>query len=182
MNLGMFSSTSGEWETPREFFDTVDAVFHFTLDVCATHDNAKCGRYFTKAEDGLSQAWSGVCWMNPPYGREIALWVKRAYESSLKGAVVVCLLPARTDTGWWHDYVIAHAQSVIFIRGRLCFSRKGPAPFPSALVVFRCSGIADIGKGVGVQNGACDRLSGDVNGYQAVRVNKKFKGEKRGLI
>jgi phage N-6-adenine-methyltransferase len=96
----MFSSASGEWETPREFFDAVDEVFHFTLDVCATHSNAKCERYFTKAEDGLFQIWRGVCWMNPPYGREISLWIKKAYESGLEGAVVVCLLPARTDTRW----------------------------------------------------------------------------------
>jgi site-specific DNA-methyltransferase (adenine-specific) len=137
MNRGMFSSASGEWETPREFFDAVDVVFHFTLDVCATRANAKCDCCFTKAEDGLSQAWHGVCWMNPPYGREISSWVKKAYESSIYGGtVVVCLLPARTDTAWWHDYVITHAESVNFIRGRLRFSGRGPAPFPSALVVF----------------------------------------------
>jgi phage N-6-adenine-methyltransferase len=137
LNRGMFSSESGEWETPREFFDVVDSVFHFTLDVCATHSNAKCGRYFTKEENGLTQIWSGVCWMNPPYGREISLWVRKAYESSLEtGTVVVCLLPARTDTKWWQDYVIAHAESIRFIRGRLRFSGRGPAPFPSALVVF----------------------------------------------
>jgi phage N-6-adenine-methyltransferase len=137
LNRGMFSSASGEWETPREFFDAVDSVFHFTLDVCAARANAKCKRYFTKEEDGLSLEWRGVCWMNPPYGREIALWVRKAYESSLVGGtVVVCLLPARTDTKWWHDCVIAHAESIRFIRGRLCFSGRGPAPFPSALVVF----------------------------------------------
>jgi phage N-6-adenine-methyltransferase len=133
----MFSSSSDEWETPQEFFNAVNAVYRFDLDVCATHANAKCERHFTKEEDGLSQSWRGVCWMNPPYGREISLWVKKAYESSLgTGTVVVCLLPARTDTAWWHDYVIARAESIRFIRGRLRFSGKGPAPFPSALVVF----------------------------------------------
>jgi phage N-6-adenine-methyltransferase len=137
LNRGMFSSASDEWETPQDFFDAVDAVFHFTLDVCATRANAKCERYFTKAEDGLSETWKGVCWMNPPYGREISLWVRKAYESSLyAGTIVVCLLPARTDTAWWHDYVIPNAESVNFIRGRLWFSNKGPAPFPSALVLF----------------------------------------------
>jgi phage N-6-adenine-methyltransferase len=137
MNRGMFSSSSCEWETPREFFDAVNDVFHFSLDVCATRANAMCGRYFTKADDGLSREWRGVCWMNPPYGREISLWVRKAYESSLEvGTVVVCLLPARTDTKWWHDCVIAHAERIRFIRGRLRFSGKGPAPFPSALVVF----------------------------------------------
>jgi phage N-6-adenine-methyltransferase len=137
LNRGMFTSVTDEWETPREFFDAVNEVFHFSLDVCATRTNAKCGRYFTKAEDGLLQSWNGVCWMNPPYGREISLWVRKAYESSLKtGTVVVCLLPARTDTRWWHEYVIASAERVRFIRGRLRFSGRGPAPFPSALVVF----------------------------------------------
>jgi phage N-6-adenine-methyltransferase len=138
LNRGMFSSASEEWETPQKFFDAVDAVFHFTLDVCAAHDNAKCDRYYTREDDGLSRVWRGVCWMNPPYGREISLWVKKAYESSLTdGAVVVCLLPARTDTRWWHDYVLCHAERIWFVRGRLRFSGKGSAPFPSALIVFR---------------------------------------------
>jgi len=135
MNQGMFSSSSDEWETPREFFDAVNAAFRFDLDVCATNGNTKCKRYFTKEEDGLSRLWQGTCWMNPPYGREISLWVRKAYESSMEaGTVVVCLLPARTDTAWWHDYVIAYAKSIAFIKGRLKFSGKGPAPFPSALV------------------------------------------------
>ena len=137
LNRGMFTSVTDEWETPLEFFDVVNAVYHFDLDVCATHVNAKCRQYFTKEENGLTQKWSGVCWMNPPYGREISLWVRKAYESSLDaGTVVVCLLPARTDTKWWHDYVIAHTERIRFIRGRLRFSGRGPAPFPSALAVF----------------------------------------------
>ena len=137
MNRGMFASESDNWETPQEFYDAVNEVFSFDLDVCATRTNAKCERYFTKVEDGLSQTWNGICWMNPPYGREISRWVQKAYESALKpGTVVVCLLATRTDTKWWHDYVITHAQSVEFIKGRLRFSGKGPAPFPSALVVF----------------------------------------------
>ena len=137
MNRGMFTSGSSDWETPQEFFDAVNEVFHFDLDVCATLGNAKCERYFTEAEDGLSQTWDGVCWMNPPYGREISRWVQKAYASALNpGTVVVCLLPARTDTRWWHDYVLSHAQSVEFIKGRLRFSGKDSVPFPSALVVF----------------------------------------------
>jgi phage N-6-adenine-methyltransferase len=148
LNRGMFSSASDEWETPRDFFDAVDSVFHFTLDVCADHSNAKCLRYYTKEDDGLSREWRGVCWMNPPYGREIALWVRKAYESSLAGGtVIVCLLPARTDTKWWHDYVLGHAEGIFFIRGRLRFSGKGPAPFPSALVVF---GQSDLEKEMGI--------------------------------
>jgi len=137
LNRGVFTSVSDEWETPREFFDAVNAAFHFDLDVCATNANAKCKRYFTREEDGLLRMWKGVCWMNPPYGREISLWVRKAYESSLNSStVVVCLLPARTDTAWWHDYVLGYAKIINFIRGRLKFSGKGPAPFPSALVVF----------------------------------------------
>ena len=137
LNGGMYTSVTGEWETPQDFFDAMNEVFRFDLDVCATHANAKCGRYFTREEDGLIQTWSGVCWMNPPYGREISLWVRKAYESSLAGGtLVVCLLPARTDTRWWHDYVLAHASAVWFIRGRLRFSGRGRAPFPSALAMF----------------------------------------------
>ena len=137
MTSVMFSSSSDEWETPQDFFDRLNRTYQFTLDVCATPSNAKCARYFTKAEDGLSQPWEGTCWMNPPYGREIGLWIKKTYESGLEaGTVVVCLLPARTDTRWWHEYVIPHAKNIEFIRGRLKFSGKAPAPFPSALVVF----------------------------------------------
>ena len=137
MNKGMFTGSSDEWETPQEFFDAVNEIYGFDLDVCATHANAKCERYFTKAENGLVQEWSGICWMNPPYGREIPFWVQKAFESALNpDTVVVCLLPARTDTRWWHDYVIAHAHSIEFLKGRLRFSGKGSAPFPSALVVF----------------------------------------------
>ena len=148
LNRGMFTSKTDEWEMAREFFDALNAVFHFTLDICATHANAKYGRYFTKEENGLIQTWNGVCWMNPPYGREISLWVRKAYESSLDaGTVVVCLLPARTDTKWWHDYVIAHTERIRFIRGRLRFSGRGPAPFPSALVVF---GRLDCGKEIDI--------------------------------
>jgi phage N-6-adenine-methyltransferase len=137
LNRGMFTSASDEWETPKKFFDAVDKVFHFTLDVCANRRNAQCPCFYTKEEDGLSRAWTGVCWMNPPYGREISRWVRKAYESSLSGeSVIVCLLPARTDTRWWHDYVISRADGVRFVKGRIKFSRRGPAPFPSALVVF----------------------------------------------
>jgi phage N-6-adenine-methyltransferase len=140
----MFTNASDEWETPGEFFDAVDAVYHFTLDVCATSANAKCGRYYKKEENGLLMSWRGVCWMNPPYGREISLWVRKAYESSFEaGTVVVCLLPARTDTKWWHDYVLSRAETIAFIKGRLRFSGKGPAPFPSALVVFGCLRVGD---------------------------------------
>lgn len=131
----MFSSATDLWATPQETFDKYHAVHNFNLDVCATPDNAKCKNYFTPEVDGLKQQWQGICWMNPPYGREIGLWMKKAYESSRQGAKVVCLVPARTDTKWWHEY--AMKGEIEFIRGRLKFGNaKNSAPFPSAVVVF----------------------------------------------
>ena len=136
INKGLFTSNTCLWETPQEFFDNLDAVYHFETDVCALPGNAKCKRYFTPEQDGLKQDWMGVCWMNPPYGRGIAKWVRKAYESALNGATVVCLLPARTDTAWWHDYCM-HG-SIPFIRGRLKFGgAKHNAQFPNAIVVFK---------------------------------------------
>lgn len=133
-----FSSESCEWSTPQEFFDELDREFNFNLDVCATADNAKCDRFYTRQEDGLSQPWVGTCWCNPPYGREVSRWVERAMrEAKLSCATVVCLLPARTDTKWWHDYV-TNAAEIRFVRGRLKFGgHRNSAPFPSAVVVFR---------------------------------------------
>jgi phage N-6-adenine-methyltransferase len=137
MNPVHFSSQTDLWETPADLFSALDEEFGFETDVCALPSNAKCTRFFTPAEDGLTQAWTGVCYMNPPYGRQIGLWVRRAYESSRDGAVVVCLLPARTDTAWWHRYV-TRASEVRFLRGRLRFGGgEHPAPFPSVIVVFR---------------------------------------------
>ena len=132
----MFTSNTCEWETLQELFDSLNAEFGFELDVCATPSNAKCERYFTREMDGLSQEWKGVCWMNPPYGREIGKWIRKAYEASILGATVVCLIPARTDTSWFHDYCIK--GEVRFIRGRLKFGgSKNNAPFPSAIVIFK---------------------------------------------
>ena len=131
-----FSSKTDLWYTPQDFFKKYDDVFKFETDVCATDDNAKCAKYYTEEMDGLSQEWRGVCWMNPPYGRTIGKWMKKAYESSLSGTTVVCLVPARTDTNWWHDY--AMKGDIEFIRGRLKFGgSKNSAPFPSAVVVFK---------------------------------------------
>lgn len=136
MNKGMYTSNSCEWETPVDFFGKLDSEFGFDLDVCATPENAKCARYYTKEDDGLEKEWTGVCWMNPPYGREIGEWMKKAYESAQSGATVVCLVPAWTDTGWWHDY--AMRGEVRFVRGRLKFNGLNcNAPFPSAVVIFR---------------------------------------------
>lgn len=132
----MFSSKTDLWSTPQEFFERYDVMYQFTLDVCASDENAKCERYFTKEDDGLQQEWSGSCWMNPPYGKEIKKWVKKAYESAVHNdATVVCLLPSRTDTAWWHDYCMK--GEIEFIRGRLKFGgSKNAAPFPSAVVIF----------------------------------------------
>lgn len=128
-----FSSETDLWATPMSFFKKYDDLYGFELDVCASVGNAKCKRFFTKEDDGLKQEWTGVCWMNPPYGREIGLWMKKAWESK---ATVVCLVPARTDTKWWHDY--AMKGEIEFIRGRLKFGNaKNSAPFPSAVVVYR---------------------------------------------
>ena len=131
-----FSSKTDLWATPQEFFDKYDAIHGFELDVCANAENAKCFAYFDTSMDGLAQEWRGKCWMNPPYGRGIGAWVEKAYRSSRQGATVVCLLPARTDTAWWHDYCMK--GEIEFIRGRLKFGgHSNAAPFPSAVVVFK---------------------------------------------
>lgn len=133
----MFSSKTDLWATPQAFFDKLNEEFHFNLDVCATNENAKCLTYYTKSDDGLSKTWRGVCWCNPPYGREIGKWVRKAYISAKEGATVVMLVPARTDTAWFHDYIY-HKAEIRFVRGRLKFGdSKNSAPFPSMVVVFR---------------------------------------------
>lgn len=134
---GLFTSATDEWPTPRAFFDQMAAEFGpLDLDVCATPENAKCARFFTRVDDGLAQQWAPArCWMNPPYGRTIGAWMAKAWQESQRGALVVCLVPARTDTAWWHDY--AAKGQVRFLRGRLRFEGgKHSAPFPSAVVVF----------------------------------------------
>jgi phage N-6-adenine-methyltransferase len=132
-----FSSNSNEWGTPQDFFDGLNAEFGFTLDPCATKENAKCAKFYTKDDDGLNQDWSGeTVFMNPPYGREIGKWVEKAYQESLNGTTVVCLIPSRTDTKYWHDF--AMKGEIRFIKGRLKFGGlDSPAPFPSAVVIFR---------------------------------------------
>lgn len=133
----MFSSEDQTWETPQDFFNKVNDEFNFTIDVCATSLTAKCEKYYTENEDALIQKWEGVCWMNPPYGRTINKWIKKAYEQSLDGAIVVCLIPARTDTIYWHQYIFPFASEIRFIKGRLKFGNStNSAPFPSALIVF----------------------------------------------
>lgn len=135
----MFSSATDLWETPQYFFDALDAEFGFDLDVCAMPENAKCERFYTPDEDGLAQPWDGkCCWCNPPYGRQIGKWVKKGYETAMNGGKVVMLLPARTDTRWFHSYIndVPIAQ-VRFVKGRLRFGNsKENAPFPNMVVVF----------------------------------------------
>lgn len=130
---GLMTSKTDLWETPKELFERLDIEFNFTLDVCATNENAKCEKFFSKETNGLKQVWFGQCWMNPPYGREIGTWVKKAYESN---CLVVGLLPARTDTKWFHEYIQGKAE-IRFIKGRLKFSNHAnSAPFPSMIVVW----------------------------------------------
>ena len=161
-----FSNNSNEWETPLDLYNKLDKEFNFTLDPCATPSNAKCIKYYTKRDNGLSKDWSGErVFMNPPYGREIKHWIEKAYRESRKGAVVVCLIPARTDTSYWHDWIFPYAHDIKFLKGRIKFKHSesgfkayyceqlnfldeseseiiqagidNPAPFPSAIVIFK---------------------------------------------
>jgi phage N-6-adenine-methyltransferase len=138
-NDGRWHSRGSDWSTPQNLFDELDREFHFTLDVCASDWNAKCKKYFTEKDDGLKQKWKGVCWMNPPYGKVLNDWMKKAYEESLKGVTVVCLVPSATDTSWWHEY--AMKGEIRFLRGRPRFVTKEGAwqqTFsPSVIIVFK---------------------------------------------
>lgn len=137
MNMVVFSSARQDWETPPRFFEAVNNEFGFTLDACATEENAKCIRFFSPEDDALKQEWNGVVWMNPPYGHQIGKWIEKAYIASVRGATVVALIPAKTETKWWHTWVMRSAE-IRFIQGRMRFSGVNiNAPFPSALVVFK---------------------------------------------
>lgn len=131
---------SHEWETPPEFFRILDDEFGFALDAAASADNALCSHFYNEAMDALRFDWTwadGAVWCNPPYGTQIGKWVRKAYEQSQQGATVVMLIPSRTETTYWHDYVMRAAE-IRFVRGRLRFSGSSVnAPFPSAVVVFR---------------------------------------------
>ena len=143
-----FSSKKDDWGTPTAFFNELNQRFQgFDRDVCASAHNAKCKKFWTVEDDALSKTWKGYCWMNPPYGRQIRHWVKKAYESAESGeATVVCLLPSRTDTTWWHDYVMK-AETLWFIRGRLKFEgAQNAAPFPSVIAIFGSYPNAQHGK------------------------------------
>jgi phage N-6-adenine-methyltransferase len=141
LNEGVFTSATDEWGTPPDLFAYYHRIYGFELDVCASAENAKCAQYFDRKANGLMQEWAPAkCWMNPPYGNGISEWVRKAYQESRRGALVVCLLPARVDTGWWHDY--AAKGRMEFLRSRVAFVGTDPgqkghnAPFPSAIVTF----------------------------------------------
>ncbi len=136
-----FSSKTPEWATPQQLFDFLNKFYHFNLDPCATKENAKCKKFFTKEQDGLKQNWGGYrVFMNPPYGKEIGKWVAKAVTSS---TLVVMLLPARTDTKWFHEHIYKKCE-IHFLKGRLKFgNQKNSAPFPSMLVVTNVKGPGD---------------------------------------
>lgn len=146
------SSARDEWETPQNLYDALDEEFHFTLDVCASNDNAKCRLYFDTEDNGLAQDWGkNICFMNPPYGKGgvTRRWMQKAYEACINGATVVCLIPARTDTTWWHDFAMC-ADEIRLVKGRVQFTYPGEATssstFPSAIVIFRPDTTCDAPK------------------------------------
>ena len=139
LTTGLFTSNTDLWATPPKFFEQLNAEFHFDLDPCATAENAKCADLFTPEIDGLKQDWGGRrVFCNPPYGKEIGKWVEKCYNESKKpGTLVVMLIPARTDTAYFHDFIY-HKAELRFIRGRLHFNgSKQGAPFPSMVVIFK---------------------------------------------
>ena len=129
------TSNKHDWETPQWLFDILNDEFNFTLDVCADENSAKCQNYFDESDDGLQQKWSGTCWMNPPYGRAIKDWMAKARSEADNGAIVVCLVPARTDPEWMWNY--CRRSELRLLPGRLRFSQAGPATFPSMIVIMR---------------------------------------------
>jgi len=139
-----YESDRHDWGTPQRLFDELDREFHFTRDVCANRENFKVASYWDEGDNALKQSWEGVLWMNPPYGRGIGMWLKKAYQSRAT-ATIVCLIPSRTDSRWWHNYVM-RADEIRFTKGRYKFQgAKDGAPFPSAIVIFRRKGEASDG-------------------------------------
>ena len=133
----ILTSNSNEWTTKDWLFKSLDSEFHFTLDPCSTHENAKCTKHYTIEDDGLSKDWSGeIVFMNPPYGREIGKWIRKAYEEASNGAVICALISCRPDTAYWHDYIFPHASQIRFFRGRVGYGETDFSPFPSCVVIF----------------------------------------------
>lgn len=143
MTVSMRTESSDQWATPADIFGPLDDEFRFDLDVAASATNAKCASYFTEQDNRLWHRWAPRrCWMNPPYGGETTRWVAKAAAEASDGALVVGLLPARTDTAWFHEHVLASGAEVRFVRGRVAFDLPGVrirprAPFPSLIVVWR---------------------------------------------
>lgn len=147
MNKGLFTSKSYEWGTPQKLYDELNKEFNFKLDPCCSKKSRKCEFYFYKKENGLKHQWDGFgsVFMNPPYGNQIKYWIEKAYNESKKGCIIVGLLPTRTDTKWFHDYIYNKAE-IRFLKGRLKFESFGKnksckyfnnaAPFPSMIVVW----------------------------------------------
>lgn len=139
INNGMFTRDRKDWETPAALFERLNLKYHFELDVAASPENAKCGRFYTEQDNGLLLPWSAVNWCNPPYGKEILNWCRKADEEAGKGNITVMLIPARTDARWFHEY--CNKYHIEFIRGRIKFvGAKYNAPFPSMLVYFGIKG------------------------------------------
>lgn len=135
----IYSSERDDWETPDDLFRELDEEFHFALDAAASAENTRCDRFFTKEDNALTQSWEcgGTVWCNPPYGNQLKLWVKKAFEESQRGATIVMLIPSRTDTKWFHNFIYNKSE-IRFIRGRLRFKgTTNNAPFPSMIVIFR---------------------------------------------
>ena len=144
INEGLMSSNTNEWATPIKFFEELNKEFNFTLDPCSTHENAKCEKHYTIKENGLIQDWKGeTVFCNPPYGREIKKWVQKCYEEHIKNnTTIVMLIPARTDTRYFHDYIYKKCTEIKFIRGRIKFvdengKQQNSAPFPSMIIVYK---------------------------------------------
>ena len=142
--LSIKSTSSDEWETPKDLFEKLNKQYDFTLDLAASDLNHKCKKYFTKETDGLKQDWTGVCWCNPPYSN-ISAWVKKAHNEAQKGSLIVMLIPARTDTRWFHEWIyMMYGVEIEFLKGRLKFSgSKWNAPFPSMIVTFKGYGLCE---------------------------------------
>ena len=138
INKNRFNAKTTEWATPTDFFKPLNDEFHFTLDVCATAENTKVAKFFSPEQNGLVQSWIGnICWMNPPYGRNLIKWLEKAkHEADYFGVTTVCLVPARTNTAWFHK-ICLKASEIRFVLGRPKFGDADHGlPQPLAVVIF----------------------------------------------
>lgn len=132
----LLSSKKEDWETPKNLFDYFNKIYNFTLDPCSTKENAKCKKFYTKNDNGLSKEWSGSVFVNPPYCRKTKLWVEKAFNEKENCDYIVMLLPCRPDVSYFHDFILNKSR-IIFLRGRLKFGNsKNTAPFPSMIVIY----------------------------------------------